>query len=99
MRTQCGVFKTMRPTKEPRRHRTMGIFLVLLLSMVGASIGAVIFLYGAASTPESTAFIRSPEFITWMFVNEVIFALYPISIGLLWRAMRQLGRHLLRHKL
>jgi hypothetical protein len=76
---------------------TMRTFAVLLLGVVGASLGACLYFYGTPSTPESSAFIRSPEFITWMFVNEVLFALYPMVLVFLWKPFHQLGKYLRWH--
>ena len=99
MSVQQSISQDIPATSAPRRNRATGVFLVLLLSAIGIGIGLVIFLYGAQATSESSAFIRSPEFITWMFVNEVIFALYPLSTVLLWKALPQFKQYLVRNKM
>jgi hypothetical protein len=86
----------MKPMSEASRYHTAGILLVLFLSIGGLVVGTIIFLYGTGLTPESNALIQSSEFITWMFVNEVLFALYPLSIALVWKAMHQIGEHSLK---
>ncbi len=87
----------MAQSLSPRNILTMKTLLVLLLGGGGALIGVAIYFYGTPSSPESEAFISSPAFITWMFVNEVLLALYPIVLLFLWPAFRQLGHLILRY--
>lgn len=65
----------------------------MLLSIGGASIGALIFYWGTPSTPESQAFVTSPEFITWFFLNEVLFAAYPLAVVMLWEPLNRLRNY------
>lgn len=67
--------------------------ITMLLSIGGASIGALIFYWGTPSTPESQAFVTSPEFITWFFLNEVLFAAYPLIVVMLWEPLNRLRNY------
>lgn len=69
-------------------------FKTMLLSIVGASIGALIYFWGSPSTHESQVFITTSEFITWFFINEVVFAAYPILILLIWKPLTLLSKHI-----
>lgn len=72
-------------------------FIFMLLSIIGASIGALIYFWGTPSTPESQAFVTSPEFVTWFFLNEVLFASYPILAVLVWEPLNQLRKQFRRN--
>jgi hypothetical protein len=82
-----------------RDRAAASIFLVLLSSMISMALGAAVFLIGAQTTPESSAFIRMPETITWVCVNEVLFALYPLSGIFLWRLYQQFKPQLSQSKM
>ena len=87
------------PVSTKINHLVTRTFFVMLLSIAGALLGASIYFFGTPSTPESQAFIVLPEFITWFFINELLFALYPIVALLLWKPIKQLGKYLLHNKL
>ena len=53
-------------------------WMIMLLGVLGALIGVVIFFWGPPATLESQAFITSPEFVVWFLINEALFAFYPI---------------------
>lgn len=71
----------------------------LLLGIGGASIGVLIYFWGTPSTSASQAFITSPEFVTWFFLNEVLFAAFPILAVLLWEPLNQLRKHFRHNRL
>ena len=60
------------------------LYIFLLLAALGGLVCIVIALFGASSTPESQAFIKSADAIPWIFINVVLFALYPIFFLLAW---------------
>jgi len=60
----------------------------MLLSVLGAAAGLAILFYGSPSSEKSRALVGMPEFITWVFINDVLFALYPILLALLWLRFR-----------
>jgi hypothetical protein len=66
----------------------------LLLGIGGAGIGALIHFWGTPSTPESQAFVTSPEFVTWFFLNDLLFAAYPIVVVLLWEPLSRLRKYI-----
>jgi hypothetical protein len=53
-------------------------FKIMALGILGAVVGMVICFWGTLSSPASLAFMLTPEFIVWFFVNEALFAFYPI---------------------
>jgi hypothetical protein len=73
-------------------------YSVILLGCLGAIVGLGIILFGSPTTPESRALISSPEFVTWVFINDVLFALYPILLALLWPRLRQRAGQLRQHR-
>lgn len=75
-------------------NSTPRTLVLMLLGIGGALIGALVYFWGTPSTPESQAFVTSPEFVTWFFVNEVLFAFYPILAVLLWGPLSQLRKYL-----
>lgn len=53
-------------------------YKIIAWGVFGAFVGAVIYFWGALSSPESRTFFQTPEFIIWFLINEALFALYPI---------------------
>jgi hypothetical protein len=56
---------------------------VLLLGVIGALIGMGILLYDYDLTPDSLAFVQTPEFTVWLFLiatNTTFFAIAPILL-------------------
>ncbi len=74
-------------------------FTLMLVAGVSVLVGAVIFIGGVSSTPASRAFLLSPEFVVWFFVNDALVACYPILIAWMWQPLRQLGKYYSNHKL
>ena len=74
------------------------IFSVMLLCVMGASIGVLIYFWGSPVSRESQAFVTTPEFVIWFFINVVLFATYPILLIMLWRSVHQL-REQFRHNM
>lgn len=81
-----------------KKYLTTRTFTLMLLGIVGASIGGFIFLFNWQATEESREFVRSPEFVIWIFINEVLFAFYPISIALFWKPLNDLRKYTLKNK-
>src|ERR1051325_8227336 len=82
-----------------KNYRVTRTVFIMLLAILGASIGAAIFFYGTPSTPQSQAIVQSTAFVTWFFINEVLFAFYPILAVFLWKPLHELGKYFLQHKL
>ena len=74
------------------------IFSVMLLGIIGASIGALIYFWGSPFSKESQAFVATPEFVIWFFINDVLFATYPILFIVLWSSLNQLRKQF-RHNI
>lgn len=72
-------------------------FSVLLLAVLGATLGALIFFFGSPSSPESRAFVSSPEFLVWFAINVGLFALYPVALVFVWRNTTDLRRYARAH--
>lgn len=55
------------------------------MAAISGSFGAAIMLYDIQATPDSINFTTTSEFFTWVFINTIIFALYPILAVPLWK--------------
>jgi hypothetical protein len=81
-----------------KNNAPIRIFSVMLLGIMGASIGALIYFWGSPFSTQSQAFVTTPEFVIWFFINDVLFAIYPILLLMLWRSLSQL-REKFRHNM
>lgn len=75
------------------KNATPRTLTILLLAIGGALVGALIYFWGTPSTPESQAFVTSPEFVVWFFLNEVLFVFYPIAAVLFWKPLSRLRKY------
>jgi hypothetical protein len=81
-----------------KKYLTTRTFTLMLLGVAGASIGAFIFLFNWQATEEIREFVKSPEFVIWIFINVVLFAFYPILIALLWKPLNDLRIYFFKNK-
>jgi hypothetical protein len=78
---------------------TFKSLFVFIGPIFGVVLGTAIFLVGTGTTSDSQESIRSPEFLIWVFLNDSLFALYPLLIFWLWKDLSQLKEYLLKNKL
>jgi hypothetical protein len=69
-----------------------------LLCILSGILGYIIFFWGSPTTAESRQLILTPEFLTWFFFNEMLFASYPILIMVLLKPILKLKNQLAKYK-
>jgi hypothetical protein len=63
---------------------------VILLSVLGAAIGAIVMLFHAEATPMSRAFIMTPGFYVWLFLLVVTTIVLILSIPVVFKRLVEL---------